>query len=258
MKFSITSRQPKELLNKADEIVVAYKDIKQILDLGHDYDKPIILDIPNQEYSNVNWPEITNYNILAKNNLVLKLHTFDGIAKCKENNLKFYIDYPLSSFEEIEQAITLGFSYLRVNDTLFFNMDLLDTYNIPIRFNPLGSGNHYLKGEFEISAWVRPEDIDLYKNGVMELNNLSVEKEAAIYEVYAEKKEWPFQLNLLIPEIKSDLLNSLVAPDFGERRYSCGKRCKVPNKSCHYCDLTLNLANMQNKIKQYKDLIDKK
>ena len=45
------------------------------------------------------------YNILTRNNLVLRLHNFEGIKIAKDHKIKFYVDYPLSSFEEIQEAV---------------------------------------------------------------------------------------------------------------------------------------------------------
>ena len=258
MGFCVTSRQKEVLLDKADEILVAYKDIEQITDLGYEYNKPIILDIPKQEYLKINWDELDMYNILTRNNLVLKLHNFEGIKTAKDHKIKFYVDYPLSSFEEIQEAVDNGFEYIRVNDTLFFSMDLVQTYNIKVRINPLGSDNHYLKNKNPIvDTWVRPEDIGLYDNCIIEFLNLSLEKEEAMYNLYSKKHEWNFNLDLLIDSMSSykEVLNPLIVNDFGSKRFSCGKRCTMPNKDCHYCDLALTTASMKSQIKEYKDNI---
>ena len=63
-----------------------------------------------------------------------------------------------------------------------------------------------------------------------------LDKEAALYKIYAENKIWPGNLNLLIEYLNYDFDNRLLYDEenFADRRMNCQQKC-LRGKSCHYC-----------------------
>ena len=80
----------------------------------------------------------------------------------------------------------------------------------------------------------------------------ALDKEAAIYRVYAENKNWPGNLNLLIDFLYYDFDNRLFydAENFAERRMNCKQKC-LSDKSCHYCETQFSFV--ENTLKKYQE-----
>ena len=72
MKWCLSSRQTNEYLSKADEIKVQYRDRNVIYDLREKYKKAtIILQMPFDKETVVNWNEISTFNVYTEHNFIL-------------------------------------------------------------------------------------------------------------------------------------------------------------------------------------------
>lgn len=252
IKICLSSKQTKEYLNKADEIMVEYKDRKAIIDLGHNYKAAIILDVPFLESGRLDWAEIEKYKVLSPGGFMLCLHTISLVEDCKAHEINFYLDFYIKTFYELEQVALLGPAYIQVDAPLFFQQDLVKSFNIPQRINPTTTNTSIFKGVDPLTGtWVRPEDIDLYNPCTVEFGVVDNNKEQALERFYIEKRHWPGQLNLIIPDFPPQILNRLISEELGKARLNCGQVCQIPSRSCHLCHTAMKIAAMRNEIADY-------
>ena len=68
MKYCISGRQQKVILEKADEIKMQYKDKDRLINYIEDYkDKTFILEIPKEEQENIDWPLLNAFKEKTQN-----------------------------------------------------------------------------------------------------------------------------------------------------------------------------------------------
>lgn len=252
MKYSISNRQTKQMLNKADEIIVRSKDYRVISDLFIDYpDKMIILDVaPDME------EEIMNYILLLidenREHFCCRIYNMNNIEWYKSNNVKFYYGFPVNSFYDIKGLIDLGVEYISVIAPLTFNINRLSKYDMKFRMVPNVAYSAYIpRKNGIIGQWVRPEDVSFYKKGIyiFDFEDCdSLDKERTLYHIYAEQKHWPGNLNLLISNLNVDIDNRAIIDELGESRANCGMRC-CETSSCHLCETAFRF---EKTLKAYK------
>ena len=253
MKYSISNRQTKQMLNKADEIIVRSNDYRIISDLFVDYpDKMIILDIkPEME------KEIQDYIILlAQENserFCCKIYDMNNIGWYKNNNIKFYYGFPINSFYDVKGLIDLGVEYISIMAPLTFSMNRLVEFNMKFRMVPNVAYSAYIPRDNGIlGQWVRPEDVPFYENGIyiFDFEDCdSLEKERTLYHIYAEQKNWPGNLNLLISNLNIDVDNRAIIDELGESRANCGMRC-CETQTCHLCETAFKF---EKALRNYKN-----
>ena len=253
MKYCLSSNQTKEYLDKADEIMVKYKDREIIFDLIEKYpSKCIIIDC--YEVDDIDWKEMTRYNILAKNNFVLKVSEIDYIREASACNIKSYYGYPVETYWELEALQMLGVEYVTPGVGLFFNMDDFKRAckNTKVRIVPNVAYDDPLPHANGVhGTWIRPEDLEeIYGEyiDVVEFEDCDREKEQALYRIYAEQHEWRQELQMLITNLDYPGVNRMLLSQVSESRLNCGQRCHYSN--CHICERSLDLAN-PSKMKEY-------
>lgn len=98
---------------------------------------------------------------------------------------------------------------------------------------------------------MRPEDIDAYSEyvDVVEFEDCDQKKEAALYRIYAEDKNWPTDLGLLITNLNHTGVNRMIRQDASLKRIDCGQRCQEGN-TCRLCYRMLDIAN-PDMVKKY-------
>ena len=141
-------------------------------------------------------------------------------------NIKFYYKYLATSFYELKGLKDLGVSYVLIGAPLVFDLKNVAQYDIPIRVIPNIAYEPYLDHQDGIiGQWIRPEDVDKYGQYVAVLEFYApkaLEKEAALFRVYAEQKQWPGNLNLLIDNLGVDLTEkakqNLIDPVIGREK----------------------------------------
>lgn len=246
MKWCLSSRQTNEYLSKADEIKVQYRDHKSIFDLREKYkNATIILNMPFDKETVVNWNEISTYNVYTEHNFILCLTNIADIEKCKEHNIKFYLGFPVSSYYELNQLKKLGVCYVRLSGSLAFSLDRVVKIGIPIRAVPNIANEIAWPGEDGVcGSWIRPEDMESYSRYIaaVEFEDCDQKKEQALYRIYAEQKNWPGKINMLISNLHTTAINRLIIPDFGLTRQSCRQKCQE-DSNCRYCQHCLEMAN---------------
>lgn len=256
MKYCLSGRQNKQYLKKADEILVEQRDYRYISDLIIEYpNKTIILEIQDTvledealknciiEYSK----ELTINFICAIYNLQPEFTEW-----FKENNIKFYYGYSVNSFYEVKGLIDLGVEYVKIHAPLTFNVDLLSKLDCKFRMVPNVAYDAYIPRKDGVCGqWVRPEDVKYYENGiyVFEFENVNLEQEKTLYDIYAEKEVWNGNLYFLITNFNIHCDNRGLPEDIGQIRANCGQRC-MQTGTCHFCETAIKF---EQTIRTHKD-----
>ena len=242
MRYCISGRQPVSEIQKADEIKMKYVDIGRAIDYIHDYlDKIIILDIePNET---VDWKLLSE---LPKENLVVCIKDLQMAQLCKEYDIKFYWNYAIISFYELNGIIKLEPEYILLGPPLSFNLKKVKSItDIKIRLCPNNAQDFYIPREDGICGqWIRPEDVELYDEyvDVFEFITHDMEHERVLLKVYSENKKWPGNLNLLITGLNHDVPNATLPEETGANRINCGQRC-MSGGACKFCITAMKFSN---------------
>lgn len=249
MKVCLDSRNTVEYLLKADEIKVKFYNHEVIPNLIERYPKATIILQLNQsfdfdEQDEQNWNYIKMYNELAQERFICCAETLFQMEKCKENNIKFYYGFPVTTFYELNSLKDLGVCYLRLAPPLSHLLPDVGKFNIPIRMVPNVCYQNYLPHKNGIHGqWVRPEDLEIYAIYIdtIEFEDCDIEKEQALYRIYMEEHEWPGEFNTLFTNFNYKGVNRMIEPSLAQNRIKCGQRCEN-NQSCHLCDIAVELA----------------
>lgn len=189
-------------------------------------DKEYIVEL-NQINDNALWNYISICNEKLNGNLYVKLYNLKGAPTCKEKGLKFFYAYPASSFYELRGLKDLGVSYVYITAPIFFDMDSVKSVEIPVRLIPNICYDSYIPHDNGVCGqWVRPEDQEIYEKVGCEvvefINDLaSKEKEEALYRIYAERKEWPGEMDSIFINFNYPALNRMVPPELALVRLNC-------------------------------------
>lgn len=256
MKYCLNSRQEAAYLQKADEIKVEYRDRDIIPDLIEKYpDKDIILMCYHNEI--LDWKKIEQWNILSRQHFIMCLSSVADIKDCETRNIPFYLGYPVKTYWELRALKELGVRYVRLGEPLFFEMDMVRSIGVPVRLVPnVAFIDGLPRKDGVCGTWVRPEDLNLYEDYVetVEFEDADVKREQALYRIYAEQKNWPGDLNLIITNLNYEGLNRIIVPDLTEKRLNCGQRCQKAS-NCKLCYRALTLA-MPDRIRDYMETTD--
>lgn len=246
MRFCLKGTQTAEFLNKADEISVKYKDRTTLIDIIHDYpNKTYILDCFGVDMIE-NWDEIKQFNVMAQNNLILKVANIGMLRACQENDIKRFFGYPILSFYELNSFMMIGVEYVILDTTLFFQMDKMKNFDVKIRAIPNVAYNDGLPHMDGVcGTWIRPEDLaTIYEEYIdtVEFEDCDKEKEQVLYRIYAEEKEWRTDLDLIITNLDYPGVNRMIKTEDSKARLDCGHRCQS-GSFCKRCYRMFDMAN---------------
>ena len=241
MKYCLSARQQDIILKKADEIKIELRDLRAIPEYIEKFpDKTLILEFVNELPEDFDWEVIHAYSDKMNGNFICALSDLSITPECSLRNIKFYYKYPVTSFFELEGLKSIGVCYILVGTPLMFNLKEVAKYGIPLRAIPNLAYEPYISHKNGvIGGWVRPEDTDAYGQYIDTFEFYApkaLDKESALYRIYAENKNWPGNLNLLIENLDYDFDNRLLYDEenFATRRMGCQQKC-LQGKSCHYC-----------------------
>lgn len=261
MKFSLHLRtaSPK-YLKKADEIMVEYRDRKAIPDYAKKYPNAwIALEVTPDTPWEIS--EIKEYFILTREKLILCLPDMRDprIEELKAAGIPFFWGYTVTTFWELEALVRLGVSQVRIGAPLFFDTERLNKFAVPKRVCANVAHEGYLPYVDGIpGAWIRPEDVEAYEDVfyIIEFADCKEHKEEALYRIYAEQKNWPGRVDMIITNIYTDAYNRMIPPEFAAARKTCGQRC-VAGGACRICHRLLTLADPEL-LRNYKEnVLDK-
>lgn len=248
MKYSVSSRQQPEYLQKCDEIKVMWNDRNIIFDLTEKYPGKTINLCRYLIHSNeddIDWSEIKKFKTLARDNFVFGLTYINEIIECKAHDIEFYYLEPIRSFRELQGLKLFGAKWAFIDAPLFFQMDKVRAVGLPVRV----TANISIREAFPYvdgvpGPWIRPEDVEAYEPYVdtIEFSRVNLDQERALFRIYAEQKKWPGELGLIVQDINYLGTNRMIPPDLVEKRLNCGQKC-MENGNCRLCWRILDLAN---------------
>ena len=248
MKYSVSSRQQPEYLQKCDEIKVMWNDRNIIFDLIEKYPGKTINLCRYYIHSNeddIDWQTIKTYKTLAQDNFVFGLSYVDEMIECKNQGIEFYYLEPVRSFRELQGLKNMGVKWAFIDAPLFFQMDKVKEVGVPVRITANLSIREFFPYEDGVPGpWVRPEDVELYEPYVdtIEFGRVNLDQERALFRIYAEQHRWPGDLGLIVQDLNYMGTNRMIPPDLAEMRLNCGQRCQEGG-SCRRCWRLLDLAN---------------
>lgn len=257
MKYCLRNRQIAEYLKKADEIKMEYRDYKSIPDIFEKYpEKNIIVQI--KYYDEPDWSELELYKRMCPDTFICCISSYEQAEICKDLGIKFYYGFPIETYYELRRWINFGVCYVRLGAPLFFDLPEVAKIIGQVQIRAVANvAYETLWGEDTgiHGTWIRPEDVDVYESyiSVIEFEDCDNRKEQALYRIYAEQKNWPGPMTMIISNIKTDAENRMVSPKLAEKRISCEHRCERKG-NCQFCYLTLKLAN-PTLIKDYKEKV---
>ena len=261
MKYCLSGRQPDKILQKADEIKIELRDFRAIPDYIEKFpEKTLIIEMENEIPDDFNWDLMEVYSEKMNGNFYIATSNKYQMDVCKSKNIKFYYKYTVSSFFELDSLKEMGVSYALIGVPLIFDLKNVKRYGIPLRAIPNLAYEPYLNRANGIcGGWIRPEDVKAYGRYIDVLEFYApkmLEKESTLYHVYAENKNWPGNLNLLIDNLNFDCDNRIIYDDdnFAERRMNCRQRC-MSGKTCHYCVDCMKFEAVVRKYRDYKNNI---
>lgn len=250
MRYCMSGRQPLSTLRQADEIKMKFQDIDRIIDYIKEFpDKTIIYEIP-RDVIDVDWKLLETY--ATQVTLVAALQDLRMIPQCIEHGIKYYWDYPITSYYELHGILELKPYYLFLGAPLSFDLEtihnkLTHTY---IRLCPNVAYDAYIPRKDGIcGSWIRPEDIKHYEPFVstFEFVAENMEKERTLLHIYKDNGNWPGNINLLITNLNANIDNRAIPDEFGPMRVRCGQRC-MRTGSCHYCPTAMRFAHQLRKL----------
>ena len=253
MKICLNSHQTSEYLKKADEFKILYKDRHKIIDFVENYpSKVIILDMKGYN-GIIAWDDIKRYKKMTRNNFIIALNDLADIKYCKEENIKFYWNFPISTFYDLQAIKNLGAEYAIIDAPLFFNIKEAANIGVKLRVVPNISYYAFIPRDNGVcGSWIRPEDLVLYEPYIetIEFEDCDIKKEQALYRIYIEQKKWPGDLGMIITNLNYPGVNRMIPSELTERRLQCGQKCQS-SSSCQLCYRYLDLAN-PSLLERYK------
>lgn len=261
VKYCLSNRQPDKILSKADEIKIEARDHRAIPDYIEKFpDKTLILELENDLPNEFSWDMIVVYSEKMNGNFYCSTSNKYQMEECRTRGIKFYYRYMVTSFYELDALKEMGVSYILVGVPLIFDLKNVSRYDIPLRAIPNLAYEPYLNHSNGIQGgWIRPEDTEKYEKYISVFEFYApkmLEKESTLYHIYAENKNWPGNLNLLIDNLNFDCDNRIIYDDdnFAERRMNCRQRC-MSGKTCHYCVDCMKFEAVVRKYRDYKNNI---
>lgn len=247
MKYCLWNHQTDEYLSKCDEIKINYKDKDNIINLVEKYpNKNIILNLRYFD-ENIDFNEIRRLNIISKNRLICAISHIEDASMYKDAGIKFYYGFPIKTFYELNALKELGVCYIVLDAPIFFEMSKVKKFGIPVRVIADSANNlEGLHSNGLFGSWIRPEDVSIYEEyvDVIEFSTNKIDKEQALYRIYAEDKKWPGELQMLITDLNYPGVNRMIGSLVGLARLNCGQRCQSGGY-CSVCQRAFDLANPQ-------------
>ena len=245
MKFSISNRQPKELREKADEIKMDYRDIDTLVDLMDENitKKLVIVVSPDDK---VDYDKLAIY---AKGlNITIAVPDLLVGQEYKTRGIPFYWIYPITSYYELNSVLEAGASEVLLNAPLYFDLPqvkkIVSKYNAEVRLIANKCCYNYLmRADGVCGTYVRPEDVGAYEPYVdtLEFAAEKPSEEAVLFEVYAIKKAWPGNLNLLLSNLNCQVDNRSIPEEFAAARIQCRQDCMRRN-NCDFCNTVMRFG----------------
>lgn len=249
MKYSISGRQPKDFLQKADEIFIEYRDIDVLFDYVELYpDKKIVMFVPKD--ADINWDLLASFNE--------KLHLTLEVEQIKDpelTNFRWFWHFPVTTYFELDSILTLNVSEILVGGSLFFDLEQVKKLcgDTEIRAVPNVAFDAYIpRTDGTIGTYIRPEDVKIYEPYIDTLvfKYEDLKEERMLFKVYKEDQTWPGNLYFLIKNLNKHVDNRAFEEDFASTRLNCRQTC-CRTHVCHFCESYFLFLNIVDRNKDY-------
>ena len=234
MKICLNAQCRQEYLTKADEIKIRLKDLYKLIDYIDNYPNATFIlytrNIP--EDTELTWKEIEQANKLCKGQFIFAATTIQSIHECIARGIKFYLDKPITTYEELYWLKKSRAEYILIEAPLFFDLENVKSIcgndcllriapNIAYYANDIPRENG-LQG-----SWIRPEDIDLYEGLIdtIEFEDCNARKEEALFCIYKEDKKWLGDIDILITNLNKSIIGKYIPKAFTKNRLNCRQKC---------------------------------
>jgi len=186
--------------------------------------------------------------IAQKHDLIVTLDLKDVelIKKLKENNIKFTFIIPACSFSVLKAMQLMGAYEVYIAEDICFNMDIIQEFRkqgLKIRIFPdvvqVDPNTNQELPDYT-GFWVRPEDVELYEDLIDTMEIWHTESISAAFKLY-KQEQWVGSLKALIKDLKSNIENTSLPPQFGPARLNCGKKCLWGK--CNLCERAVKAAD---------------
>jgi hypothetical protein len=220
----MSSRQSPEYLQKADEIKVQWRDRRIIPDLFEKYPNATInlTRYFQDSQEEIDWKQISTYNILSKGKLVLGLTAPNEMVEAREKSYKFYYLSAIRTFQELNEMVDFGVCRIRLGAPLFFQMNKVrKVYSGPIYAiaNMASNDSIFEHKEGVAGLWIRPEDVPTYEPYIDLIEFVGNQKqEQALFRIYAEQHKWSGELGMVVQDLNYPCTNRMIPPTLAETR----------------------------------------
>lgn len=250
MKYSVSGRQPLEVLRKADEIKLDYRDKDKIFDYLIDFEeepKEYVVVLGNAE--EIVWDELVKINELSNNKLTVAIRILQNAEILNDLGIKWYWEYAITTYYELDTVMNFNPTYLLLGAPLYFDLPEVKKRNVPIRLVANMCYENMLPHKTGATGtYVRPEDVPAYEKYVDILEFVTfgnLKKEHTLLGVYLSG-HWPGNLNLLLTNLGEHVDNRAVPEQFGEARIQCRQSC-MRNSHCRLCENLIKFAQVVDK-----------
>ena len=179
----------------------------------------------------------------------------------KENNLKFFLDYPAaaSCFTSLEQQILLGVTDVYIADDLCYNLEkakkACEKHGVRTRMvlNLIPS-RRYDKSTNPKTPYFIPETVDELSKyiDVGEFDSSSWAKITTYYKIWFQRQEWKEDLRFIYKDLELDIPNQSLIPNFLYFKMNCGYKCSY-GSPCNKCEQFVEIAkNLASKNIEYQ------
>ena len=255
MDFSISSRQPDEILVKAQEIRIDFRDFSTIYNLIEKYPEKKFAVLINHNVSEESWIELQAIQEKLGDKFIIGLGSTNNLIRmAKERKLNWYLNQVVTGWREFRSLKFAGAAQVLIGGPLLFSLDAIqkEKGHMLIRFIP-NISNYDPSFPYEngiVGSWVRPDDIDLYSNylDICQFSSQFLSEESTLLRVYSEDKTWHGDLNKLIKDLDVSCNNRGLPQEIGENRINCGQRCQR-GSGCQFC---FNAILFSEQIKDLK------
>lgn len=202
--------------------------------------------------NDIDWDELAA--LAEKLHIVCAFDSINSVAPCKERKIKYFWSYPISSYYELRGILNQGVSAVLLDAPLYFDLPQVRDVcgeDIEIRLIANVCYDRYIPRADGINGtYVRPEDVEAYDAWVdlLEFRCSSLKQEHALLEIYALKKEWPGNLNLLLTNFGFNVDNRALPVEFGLTRMNCRQTC-MRTGTCHWCRTAVQFSRVLDRNK---------
>lgn len=249
MKYCMLYDRNSQCMFDVDELKIYYhlgkSHLSLISFLQAKPDQKIVLytKTDDQEIQDV-LTQCTEYNNLI---LCLEDDGLDLVPLLKELNIPFFFAKPAQTIGDIYAQSKYGVSEVIIGCDLGFQLDKVKAIaallNVKIRaryytIDILDENRPYL------DFLIRPEDVQLYEQYIDTIELPSIEPWSYVDGIFKAYKQhaWNGTLQEFFPLSTIKINNKYLAPYWGSKRVSCGRKCLYSDK-CSICETLTQLEN---------------